>query len=618
MTRIKLNEIYSGLVQKGFFDSDKKRLFLEKIFERLEDDVNKRRNVIIRAPPGIGKTTITHVLFLNTLINEDITYMDVIHVVPTRSLIEDLWRRSVNRFSRILNLSNIDPESLVKRNIVRLYSGVHETSFLIGSLIFTTYDTYYYNIIKIPPQETRKIVSDISYGHYEIPRAAIHYSANIFDEIHLVLEEGGQSTQAYSSIIEYLAKTRTLLILLTATLPSKILARIKENLGNFGIDIDIIDYSSEEYKHIVKEDEFYTRESSKNFERLEKPLIDLNNNNYQELIDTIAGLWNKDLSRGNSPRIAIICNTISRAKKIFRLLRDRLGKNNVILLTSRFTRRDREKKLEEIETRNRIILVSTQVIEVGVDMNFNVLISEIAPPSSLVQRFGRLARGDNSFGEWGLFYDNDTLKGSGIYDPELTSCSHKYIENVIRSNLSINWHLPHVFDQANIMGYSEIIEKCWENRDINLSANIYTLEILSNPMISSKDSVYLQNAITFREENLCTLYIGTEEYPENIHDYYESLDNKAINIACNELINYIDKILRERSNIDIYALIYKRDDNKVYNKKIDRDTLREISKIFKDPVKYMKHLGANEIYLSIAIPEDLYDGGIYGEGLKDL
>jgi CRISPR-associated endonuclease/helicase Cas3 len=44
------------------------------------------------------------------------------------------------------------------------------------------------------------------------------------------------------------------------------------------------------------------------------------------------------------------------------------------------------------------IIVATQVIEAGVDISARTLVTELAPWSSLVQRFGRVARYDGESG----------------------------------------------------------------------------------------------------------------------------------------------------------------------------------------------------------------------------
>ena len=74
-------------------------------------------------------------------------------------------------------------------------------------------------------------------------------------------------------------------------------------------------------------------------------------------------------------------------------------KADLVLLHSRFRQPDRDRHLSRLLAPPRedgIIAVSTQVIEAGVDVSARTLITELAPWSSLVQRFGRC----NRYGEF--------------------------------------------------------------------------------------------------------------------------------------------------------------------------------------------------------------------------
>ena len=92
----------------------------------------------------------------------------------------------------------------------------------------------------------------------------------------------------------------------------------------------------------------------------------------------------------------IILNTVDRATGLFDLLRKRpdLAHVPTKLIHSRFRPLEREQWQEFLNQRDqsRRILVSTQVVEAGVDLSAVVLYTELAPWASLVQRFGRCAR----------------------------------------------------------------------------------------------------------------------------------------------------------------------------------------------------------------------------------
>jgi CRISPR-associated endonuclease/helicase Cas3 len=87
----------------------------------------------------------------------------------------------------------------------------------------------------------------------------------------------------------------------------------------------------------------------------------------------------------------VVLNTVEEARQVFNHLKDTSVERT--LLHSRFRGIERDQLMRAIKDRpqNRIV-VSTQVIEAGIDLNASVLITEAAPWPSLVQRAGRCNR----------------------------------------------------------------------------------------------------------------------------------------------------------------------------------------------------------------------------------
>jgi CRISPR-associated endonuclease/helicase Cas3 len=87
----------------------------------------------------------------------------------------------------------------------------------------------------------------------------------------------------------------------------------------------------------------------------------------------------------------VVLNTVDAAQNVFKHLKSRHGK--CTLLHSRFRGVERGKLMNEVtEDPDDRIVVSTQVVEAGVDLNASALISEAAPWPSMVQRAGRCNR----------------------------------------------------------------------------------------------------------------------------------------------------------------------------------------------------------------------------------
>jgi len=94
----------------------------------------------------------------------------------------------------------------------------------------------------------------------------------------------------------------------------------------------------------------------------------------------------------------VILNTVDRAREIYTQLTRSPGGADVVLLHSRFRPRERVDLLTRAVPEGDVvpaagrIVISTQVVEAGIDMSATTLLTDVAPWSSLVQRFGRCNR----------------------------------------------------------------------------------------------------------------------------------------------------------------------------------------------------------------------------------
>lgn len=94
----------------------------------------------------------------------------------------------------------------------------------------------------------------------------------------------------------------------------------------------------------------------------------------------------------------VVLNRVARAREIYQALQKlRVPERRLALVHSRFRPGDRRRHEEVLftEETDRIV-VATQAVEAGVDVSARVLVTELAPWPSLVQRFGRC----NRYGEW--------------------------------------------------------------------------------------------------------------------------------------------------------------------------------------------------------------------------
>jgi CRISPR-associated endonuclease/helicase Cas3 len=96
----------------------------------------------------------------------------------------------------------------------------------------------------------------------------------------------------------------------------------------------------------------------------------------------------------------VIVNTIQSSKELYKALKEKLvhdRNTRLFLLNTHFTPHDRRRKIREIqqslqEGKQRVIFISTQLIEAGVDIDFPVVYRDLCPLPALIQSAGRCNR----------------------------------------------------------------------------------------------------------------------------------------------------------------------------------------------------------------------------------
>jgi CRISPR-associated endonuclease/helicase Cas3 len=173
--------------------------------------------------------------------------------------------------------------------------------------------------------------------------------------------------------------------------------------------------------------------------------------------------------------VLVCCNTVKRAQHVYQELRQRLVGTgiDVVLLHGRFNGRDRlrKEKLVHLATgskstqRSPIVLVATQVIEVSLDIDLDVLYSDPAPLEALIQRFGRINR-RRLRASADVFVFREPNDGLRIYDAQLVqrglAILDRYNDLPIDEALISGW-LDHVYRKEVAEAWNDQFERAWEN-----------------------------------------------------------------------------------------------------------------------------------------------------------
>jgi len=424
-----LQEVYEKVA--GIFSGS--RPLLMKTLEILDDRLRDNRRVIIflEAPTGYGKSTLSLALYSAIKQGRFDLGQRVIHILPLRSIGTDLKEKTIQRITKLKQfIPNLSEQDV---GLQQMYSA--GSPMLCKRFVITTLDTFITSFYKIPSSEMSKITK---YGtaHYEIPRACIYSSVAIFDEFHLyassqtLLEGASKSLTATIACIKSLLKSGVPILVMTATLPKTIKATLVEELELAGLD-----HAIEEVTPSEKEKNFIHR----------KITASTTDENPLEIIQQAA----------SNKKILVIYNTVTEAVSFYKFLKS--NGFSPLLLHSRLIERDKADRLRKLtEQTNGNIYVTTQVLEAGVDVSFDMLVTEAAPPESLIQRAGRVARYG---GEGEVIVFPVTERGSKVYGWDLPA---KALETVKR-NKSIDEKLLTITDEILQTKKDFLTDKIYRN-----------------------------------------------------------------------------------------------------------------------------------------------------------
>jgi CRISPR-associated endonuclease/helicase Cas3 len=330
--------------------------------KRVGELILKGKNVILQAPTGAGKTYAA-LYPLSYALREGRNF-------PGKCLYSVPMRVLANQFVEDYR-DMVTPGDFLDRRTetpVSIQTGEHrDDPRLEAILTFATIDQTLSSFLVAPYSLSRR-EANLNVG-------AVVSSYLIFDEFHLF-----DSDSTLPTTLEMLKMVSgvTRFILMTATFTTPLLSELARMLN-----AEVVGGTAEEIAAFA---ELPSQQKVRRYHTVSDPLD----------ADTVL--------RQHRGQTLVICNQVERTQALFESIRDQarqqLPDTKVLLLHSRMLREDRAKveaTLREALSKERysqanLIVVSTQAIEVGVDINSTVLHTELAPANSLVQRAGRCAR----------------------------------------------------------------------------------------------------------------------------------------------------------------------------------------------------------------------------------
>jgi len=439
-----LNLLYSILLQAdktdailrddNIFDSeilksDDVHLFKNRFINNLENPINKIREnafvsveisidslkmndriLSINIPTGSGKTITSFNAALKLC--EKFKHDHIIYCLPFTSVIDQNFKvfDKIRQSAKLPNnsgillkhhyLTDIFYKTIKEENVIKEYSPNEALHLIEGwesKITVTTFVQLLYSLISYKNSSLRKF--------------------NRFSNAVIILDEIQSIPHEYWSLIKsILSKTaewlNSKIILVTATMP--------------------LIFSEEDNE--IKELVHGKKEIFGSLNRIELDVSNLNNEkmDWKEFCDSAVVLASENPEKD----ILFIMNTIRSARELFDTLSEINIAHEVLYLSSHIIPKDRLMRIENIKNRTKnkpILIVSTQLVEAGVDIDLDIVIRDFAPLDNIFQACGRCNR-ESRNGVKGrvILYslkDSNNWTPSGIYKDFLKQKTMKVLEN---------------------------------------------------------------------------------------------------------------------------------------------------------------------------------------------
>ena len=399
------------------------------------DKWNKDKIFSLNLPTGIGKTLIAINLAFNFLKN-DKNLQRIIYAFPFTSIIDqpeiilkDIFLKNNENPDDFLTVHHHLSEIKIKTNDEYLEGD--KAHFLIENwdtpFVLTTFWQLFNSIITNKNAQLRKF--------HNIANSVI-----ILDEVQTIpYKYWNLTNKVLKKLVEIL---NCKIIFLTATMPL------------------IFDYSLKEITPLIQNREKYFSYFSRYKIEKVKYLEDIS-------MDELLEFSIKDIQNNPEKSFLFIFNTIKSSILFYNQIKKNFSNKKLIYLSTNILPFERKKRIIAIKnlTESKII-ISTQVVEAGVDIDLDIVYRDFAPLDSIVQSAGRCNR--NNKKEMGI-----------VKIFKLKNSKEKYDYKYIYKNLPLI-KTKKLFDE-----YNEIYEK-----NLLTLINKYYKEIKQNSSKEVSDNIY--------------------------------------------------------------------------------------------------------------------------------
>ncbi len=222
--------------------------------------------------------------------------------------------------------------------------------------------------------------------HWTIKEFNFYNTVFIIDEIQCYDD---YTLGLLSFCIKYFSSKGAKFYIMSATFPSFILEHLKDILD----DVTLLDENN------------FDSSIRAEYKKIDKCIFD-DIHSIKKVIEE---------NKNENKKTLIVLNTIDEVQKMSKLL----SNYSPFCYHSRFIRKHRKEKEKEIIDKQPELLIASQVVEVSLDIDYDTLLTQNAPPDSLIQRAGRINRYRNNNMKANIFIYKHEKKHNYIYAPQI-------------------------------------------------------------------------------------------------------------------------------------------------------------------------------------------------------
>lgn len=325
-------------------------------FKHQLDCWDSNQNIILIAPTGSGKTECALGWLRKSLHNG---IGRTFYILPYTASINAMHKRLCRAIensepidARLIGIQHGKIEQYLNQYIEADYASLKQKSDSFKKMIHPFKITTPFQILKY----------FFGVKTFEIGLANLYGAKIIFDEIH------AYDVTTFAQlivIIDFLSRFfRASFFVMTATLPTFQRKEIEEALGKSLPITPVTEFLNNKIRHRIS---VYEGDI---FSEIEELKLDIS----------------------EAKQVMLVLNTVNQAQKCYKVIKERFPEEQICLIHGRFTANDRLRNESLAFDKKTKFLIGTQAIEVSLDIDYDLMITDPAPLDALLQRFGRVNR----------------------------------------------------------------------------------------------------------------------------------------------------------------------------------------------------------------------------------